>query len=65
VAAGVTSVSRDLSGFTVGGKYDFSKATYAYVSYGQTELKVGAATDNAGNIGVKSNQYALGLVKKF
>jgi predicted porin len=65
VAAGVNSVSRDLSGFTVGGKYDFSKATYAYVSYGQTELKVGAATDNAGNIGVKSNQYALGLVKKF
>ena len=65
VATGVASVSRDLSGFTVGGKYDFSKTTYAYVSYGQTELKVGAATDNAGNIGVKSNQYALGLVKKF
>ena len=64
-AAGVASVSRDLSGFTVGGKYNFSKATYAYVSYGQSELKAGAATDNAANRGVKANQYTLGLVKVF
>jgi predicted porin len=64
-AATVASVSRDLSGFTVGGKYNFTKGTYAYFSYGQSELKVGAATDNAANKGVKANQYALGLVKVF
>ena len=64
-AATVASVSRDLSGFTVGGKYNFTKGTYAYVSYGQSELKVGAATDNVANRGVKANQYTIGLVKVF
>jgi predicted porin len=64
-AANVASVSRDLSGFTLGGKYAFTKGTWAYASYGNSELKAGAATDNSANKGVKAAQYTLGLVKVF
>jgi predicted porin len=64
VATGATaSESRNASGMTLGAKYNMSKLTYAYATYGQTNLKAGAVDANA--TGVKVSQFALGLVHTF
>lgn len=55
-----TAVSQSISGYTVGGKYIMSKATYGYLSIGNTKLdQSGTAT------GIKVDQYVLGLVHTF
>lgn len=61
--AATASESRKETGFTVGAKYNMSKATYAYASLGQTNLKAGIVDATAS--GVKVSQFALGLVKTF
>ncbi len=55
-----TTVSQSISGYTVGGKYNMSKATYGYLSIGNTKLDEAGATT-----GIKVDQYTLGLVHTF
>ena len=57
-----TTVSQSISGYTVGGKYNMSKATYGYLSIGNTKMDYVAATSATG---IKIDQYALGLVHTF
>lgn len=63
IATGATtSSSRNLSGYTVGAKYNLSKTTWAYASFGSTKLNTGTI---AAETGIKADQYAIGLVKSF
>jgi predicted porin len=61
-SAVVPAVSRSMSGYTVGGKYNLSKTTYGYASFGNTKLDAGAT---ALDLGVKVSQYTVGIVKGF
>lgn len=61
--AGTAADSRKITGSTIGAKYNMSKATYAYASLGQANLKAGAVDPAAA--GVKVSQFALGLVHTF
>ena len=56
-----TAVDQTLKGFTVGGKYNMAKTTYAYASVGNIKLDVQSGFNN----GYKVDQFALGLVRIF
>lgn len=62
---GTAASSRKNTGYSLGGKYMLSKATYGYVTYGSTTLKEGDGTGGAAETGIKVKQYALGLVHTF
>jgi len=62
--AGTAAVSRNMSGYTLGAKYSMDKSTYGYASVGQTKMDAGTGTLGT-DIGVKINQYALGLTRVF
>jgi Gram-negative porin len=50
-----------VSGYTIGGKYNISKATYGYVSFGENKMDAGTGAAYQ----VKVDQFAFGLVKTF
>ena len=50
-----------IKGYTVGGKYNLSKASYGYLSIGNIKLDEDAGV----NPGFKADQVALGLVKTW
>jgi len=55
-----STVSQNVKGYTLGGKYNFSKTSYAYASVGENKLdQTGAVT------GDKVDQYTIGLVHIF
>jgi predicted porin len=53
---------QDIKGYTVGAKYNLSKASYGYLSVGNIKLD---SDTGAGNAGFKADQVALGLVKTW
>jgi predicted porin len=53
---------QDVKGYTVGAKYNLSKASYGYLSVGGIKLD---DDSGAGNPGFDANQVALGLVKTW
>ena len=59
---GTGTVDQDQSGYTLGGKYNMSKASYAYVSFGDNKLKSGGTAGTPEN---KVDQFALGMVHTF
>jgi predicted porin len=63
--ASTAGASQKETGYSLGGKYNFSKTTYAYLSVG--ELKIAADTSSTGATvpGAKVDQYTIGLVKNF
>jgi predicted porin len=65
VAAGKASTSRDMTGYTLGAKYNMSKRTFAYVAIGQTKLDESNAVASSADFGAKVKQTALGLVHSF
>jgi len=53
---------QDIKGYTLGAKYNLSKASYGYLSVGGIKLD---EDTSAPNPGFKANQVALGLVKTW
>jgi predicted porin len=62
---GVSGASQNVTGYSLGGKYNFSKTTYAYLSVGELKLTEGTASNGTDLIGTKVDQYTIGLVKNF
>jgi predicted porin len=60
---GSAADSRNITGSTLGAKYNLSKVTFAYMSLGQTNMKAGSVDPAA--VGIKVSQFALGLVHTF
>jgi predicted porin len=64
--AGTGAVKRDITGYTVGGRYAFSKRTFAYAAAGETKLDVDTNSANGDrNFGIKVKQATAGLVHSF
>jgi predicted porin len=63
--AGKASTSRDMTGYTLGAKYNMSKRTFAYVAVGQTKLDESNVVTSSADFGAKVKQTALGLAHSF
>jgi predicted porin len=59
-APAAAPVSRTKSGYTLGGRYALSKATFAYGSIGEDKV-----ADSGATAGAKTDQVAFGLVHSF
>ncbi len=59
-AGGAGTADQDQSGYTIGGKYNMSKASYAYVSFGDNKIASAGALKQ-----YKVDQFALGMVHTF
>ena len=60
VNAGGAAVDQDQSGYTLGGKYNLSKASYGYVSFGDNKIASAGALAQ-----YKVDQFAIGMVHTF
>ncbi len=69
VTNGRNASKRDVTGYTVGARYNMSKRTFAYASVGETKLDTAFTSSSAPNsdreYGVKVQQSTVGLVHSF
>jgi predicted porin len=61
-AGGTGTADQNQSGYTLGGKYNMSKASYGYLSFGENKTDAGSGGAPAQN---KVDQFAIGMVHTF
>jgi len=69
ISNGRTPTKRDVTGYTVGARYNMSKRTFAYAAVGETKLDANSTATSSPNsdreYGVKVQQTTVGLVHSF